>query len=279
MERKNGPPKEASRSPSGNGAGPEDEARALKPFTSQVRRITFWLSLSGAALAALGAAGLIQAWTSSDQPKLLLSALYSLFILILAAVFFLYLRRRKRWYLEVENERLRERTLEEEAENSESICAICHKYSPAGMASCSMCGRRTCGDCAREDETGDEMVPKPYCPACWSAGEPFRERMLELEIACDERRERLEREWRESAERLTGGGSGQEAGEKLRRFDAAIGESFREKIVELELAMEKEKEAEMAKWREEALKLIKVKRVRNDEGEGSGERRDLDSGD
>ncbi len=264
--------RDSSRRPPSSGTGSPDGESGRFPsiFTTDIKRITFWLSLSGAALAALGAAGLVQAWMARDQPRLAVSVLYSLFILILACAFFLYLRRKRRWYLEVENERLRERAAGEAAGNAEDVCAICHKYSPEDMASCAFCGRRTCGDCLREEDAGDELAPKGFCPVCWEAGEPCRERMLELEIVFDARRERLEKEWREAAERLTGGETGREAGERLKRFDASIGASFREKILELELELEEEREAQRAKWREEAVKLVRLRRT----SPGDGEERD-----
>jgi len=180
----------------------------------------------------------------------------------------------------VENERLRDQALADDADSSEFICSVCHKYSPSGIVACDMCGRRTCPDCLREEEGEDGTLARRYCPVCWDAGESYRDRMIELEISFDARKERLEEEWKESAVRLVGKGAptGGELSRKMRNFDATFGESFREKLVELDMELERAREELAATWRKEALARVKEKKP----GPESGARtkgQALDSGD
>jgi hypothetical protein len=240
----------------------KSESLATGLFLSEMKSITGWMVLFWLVLTALGVAGLIQSCLDRDQSKFALSSLYSLFILALSIGFFFYLRRKRRWYLQVENERLREKGLPDDADSSEFICSVCHKYSPSGIISCDMCGRKACPDCLREEEGEDDSLARKYCPVCWDAGEGFRDRMIELEIAFDAKKERLEEEWKEAAVLLVGKGAptGGELSRKMRGFDATFGEGFREKLVELDMELEREREALAATWREEALSRIQSKR-------------------
>lgn len=242
--------------------GKKSESLATGLFLSEMKNITGWMAVFWLALTSLGVVGLVQAWQERNQSKFAVSALYSLFILALSVGFFFYLRRKRRWYLEVENERLGEKALADDADSSEFICSVCHKYSPSGIVSCDMCGRRTCPDCLREEEDADGSLARKYCPVCWDAGEGYRDRMIELEISFDAKKERLEGEWKDAALRLVGKGAptGNELSRKMRDFDATFGESFREKLVELDMELERERAELAGNWREKALARIKSKR-------------------
>ncbi len=256
----------------------KSESLASGLFLSEMKNITGWMAVFWLALTGLGVFGLIQSWQERDHPKFVVSSLYFLFILALSVGFFFYLRRKRRWYLEVENERLREKSLADDADSSEFICTVCHKYSPSGIAPCDMCGRRTCPDCLREEESEDGLPARKYCPVCWDAGEAFRDRMIELEIAFDAKKERLEEEWKEAAVRLVGKNAptGSELSRKMRDFDATFGESFREKLVELDMELEREREELAAKWREEALSRLQDKRPRRTEERTTSQALDSD---
>ena len=236
----------------GNGPAPAPEL-----FVSRKKSIAPWLTGTWILLLLLSLAGLVTAWLRGDVAGLGFSLLFLIFILLFSLFFYIYLRKKRKWYLEVEDERL----AEQEGRGAPyrlDVCCACLRPLPAGSAPCFICGRPTCPDCAAGDVEDDSSVV--CCPSCFEAGTPCREAMLELDVEFDREKEEIEREWKEAAVRLaSGGGSSEEQLRRMRGFDADFGERYRERIIAMEVALEEKKKSFMEMWRAVALAGVEAR--------------------
>lgn len=73
-----------------------------------------------------------------------------------------------------------------------TFCDDCEKESFISSR-CEMCGKDLCNNCYGHvnDTLGD--YPEVYCKACWTIGEKYRTKIIELKVEIN----KLEKEWRE----------------------------------------------------------------------------------
>lgn len=90
-----------------------------------------------------------------------------------------------------------------EIEENQILCDFCGKevdYSYSGHQGCEICGRDGCHKHLHIDNNKwASDFYDAYCHPCWKIGEPFRERLEELEADYYEKRGELNSEWKRLA--------------------------------------------------------------------------------
>lgn len=205
-------------------------------------------------LAAVGGAGVLKAVEDERGVGLGLSLAYLVLVTVVSILFFRYLRHLARC-------RARFAAARPDKTDAPPVCGSCGRETST-LASCDMCGRQVCPSCMVEETTEDGVASRRACPVCDELGQAYRERILELEIDFDNRRERLERVYKQSVKSLLAKKGGTDApGRRAERIDATLGDRLREQIVELDEKLETEREAILAAWRNDAAKHARQKKA------------------
>ena len=60
-------------------------------------------------------------------------------------------------------------------------CGVCGGIDEPIVQKCCMCSKQLCGKCTAEQVYYTTIGPFPYCQRCYDIGEPYIERLLELD--------------------------------------------------------------------------------------------------